>query len=179
MKPFISLLGVILLALVVSAQPFHCDWQVVTSGGGIMSGNYRCGATIGQTATGRITGPNLLALIGFWQPEPAVGLQEREQFDQQAVSPLVTRLYQPAPNPFLRRTLVCYSLAEAGPVSLQILDLSGRVVRTLVNAIQKPGVYRLVWDGQDGSGRALAGGVYFCQFCAGAHRQTVKLLFGR
>ncbi|MCX7732831.1 MAG: T9SS type A sorting domain-containing protein [candidate division WOR-3 bacterium] len=169
----------LLLTAVLSAQPFHCDWQVVAGGGGIMSGNYRCGATIGQTATGRMTGPNLLALVGFWQPEPATGLEERQQFDQQAVTPLVTRLYQPAPNPFFRRTQVCYSLAEAGPVSLQVLDLSGRVVRTLVNAIQKPGVYRLVWDGRDGSGRALAGGVYFCRFSAGAHRQTTKLLFGR
>ncbi|MEN9978952.1 MAG: FlgD immunoglobulin-like domain containing protein [candidate division WOR-3 bacterium] len=173
------LLALALGAAFLSAQPYRCDWQVVAGSGGIMSGNYRCGATIAQTATGRMTGTNLLALVGFWQPEPAVGLEEHREPEQQTVTPLVTRLDPPKPNPFQRRTVLRYSLATPGPVSLQIVDLSGRVVRTLVNSVQMPGVYRLTWDGADQTGRVLAGGVYFCRFRAGEHRQTVKLLLGR
>ncbi len=60
---------------VLFSQPYRCDWQVT----GIAGGNYRCGTTLGQTASGLMSGNNLLALIGFWQADVAVGIQEREE----------------------------------------------------------------------------------------------------
>jgi hypothetical protein len=159
------------------AQTYKCDWSVVGSGGGGMIGAYACGATVGQTAVGQITGSNYWALIGFWQPEGATGV--REQAHSPDAGPLVNRLYAPQPNPFRNALALRYSLTAAAHASLSIHDLAGRRVRVLVNAQQKPGRYSLRWDGRDQAGRSLANGVYFCRLVAGDYHATEKLVLQR
>jgi hypothetical protein len=161
------------------AQPYRCDWQVAATGGGLLTGGYLCGATCGQTATGLMREANLLALIGFWQPELITGIAEKERFHQQTATSRETRLAPPAPNPFSGTVLLSYTLNGEQRTSIRIYDLAGRVVRTLVDAPQPGGSYALVWDGRDNSGRQLAHGIYLCRFTAGAYQQTVKLLLQR
>lgn len=171
--------ALIAVASSLSAQSHRCDWQVGAAGGGEFSGNYRCGVTVAQTATGLMSGQSLLAMIGFWQPAVATGISERREMSQEAVAPLVTRLYQPAPNPSTRTVAIRYSLAQERTVSLEVSDIAGRLVRTLANSSQRPGTYTLHWNGKDNSGRAVASGVYFCRFGAGDYQQTFKLMLQR
>jgi len=70
-------------------------------------------------------------------------------------------------------------LSAQAQTSIELVDLSRRLVRTLVNSQQKPGRYTLRWDGRDNSGRALGNGVYFCEFSASDYRQTEKLTLVR
>ena len=158
------------------AQNYRCDWSVNGIGGGEMSGAYKCGATVGQTAAGPITGANYWALIGFWQPEGATGVREQAYSPNQ---PLVTRLYSPQPNPFRAHLAIRYSLTTEGRVSLRVHDLTGRVVRTLADGVLRPGRYSLNWSGTDDRGRELARGVYFCRLTAGDFRATEKLVLQR
>jgi hypothetical protein len=74
---------------------------------------------------------------------------------------LVTELYAAAPNPVTRQTRICYQVGTSGRVALQVHDLSGRVVRTLVSAFQESGRYALTWDRRDDKGQPAAEGVYF------------------
>jgi hypothetical protein len=159
------------------AQNYRCDWSVNGIGGGGMIGAYACGATVGQTATGQITGPNYWALIGFWQPEGATGV--REQAYSPGQGPLKTALYSPFPTPFVRSATIRYSLAAEGRVSLRVHDLTGRTVRTLADNVVRPGRYSLSWRGTDDRGRELARGVYFCRLTAGDFRATEKLVLQR
>lgn len=160
------------------AQTYKCDWAVAGIGGGdIGSAAYRCGSTCGQTAAGQMTGTTYWALIGFWQADMQVGV--REETHWLSHGPLVTRLYAPVPNPARSPVAVRYSLACEGRAQVQVHDLTGRLVRTLVDANQPAGRYALRWDGRDGCGRALAGGVYFCRLVAGDARQTEKLVLQR
>jgi hypothetical protein len=76
-------------------------------------------------------------------------------------APRALELAQNAPNPFNPRTSIAYELPHAGPVLLRIYSVSGRQVRTLVNAVQPAGPYRVLWDGHDDAGRAQASGTYF------------------
>ena len=175
-KTALCLFG-ILCGSIGLAQTYKCDWSVVGSGGGGMAGTYLCGATVGQTAAGPITGSNYWALIGFWQTEGATGV--REQARSPDAGPLVTRLYAPQPNPFRNALALRYSLTAAAHASISIHDLAGRQVRVLVNAQQKPGRYSVRWDGRDQSGGSLAHGVYFCRFTAGDFRATEKLVLQR
>ena len=158
-------------------QNYKCDWSVNGIGGGEMSGAYKCGSTVGQTASGLITGSNYWALIGFWQPEGQTGI--REQAYSPGQGPLKTRLYTPQPNPFRTHLAVRYSLATEGPVTLRVHDLTGRVVRTLCASSMKRGAYSINWSGTDDRGRELARGVYFCRFSAGDYRATEKLVLQR
>jgi len=63
----------------------------------------------------------------------------------------------------------------AGNVSLVVYDLSGRVVRTLLDGPASPGSHAAVWDGKDGSGRAVASGVYYCRMRGPDFEESVKL----
>ena len=52
-------------------------------------------------------------------------------------------------------------MPDARYTALRIYDLSGRLVRTLVDGEQGAGLHTVVWDGRDSSGKKVAGGVYF------------------
>lgn len=67
------------------------------------------------------------------------------------------------PNPFNPATSVPYLVPSAGQVSLDILDLRGRVVRTLVSASRSAGDHVAHFDGRDGRGNVLASGSYMAR----------------
>ncbi|MDD3967021.1 MAG: T9SS type A sorting domain-containing protein, partial [Candidatus Marinimicrobia bacterium] len=81
------------------------------------------------------------------------------------------------PNPFNPMTSIRYAIPEAARVRLSVYDLSGRRVRTLVNAIENPGFRQVVWDGRNDAGDALSSGVYLYRLEAGNIVQTRKMLF--
>jgi hypothetical protein len=72
-----------------------------------------------------------------------------------------TRLYQNTPNPFNPVTLIRFSTARAGPISLRIYDERGRLVRTLISGQLPAGAHEVVWDGRDEAGRTVASGNYY------------------
>ncbi|HNX51536.1 MAG TPA: FlgD immunoglobulin-like domain containing protein, partial [Thermoanaerobaculaceae bacterium] len=88
------------------------------------------------------------------------------------------RLAPPAPNPTRGPAVLTYALPGTGEsrVALEMYDLGGRLVRTLVRASQSAGEYRVAWDGRDDHGRRLASGVYFVRLSLGARQQQVKRL---
>ena len=164
----------ILCGSICLAQNYRCDWSVVGMGGGEMSsGAYKCNVTAGQTAAGFMTSPDYGALIGFWLPEGQEGIQEPQGPSQ---SSLVTRLYAPKPNPCRGLAEIRYTLAAQLRTTLQVSDLTGRVVKTLVNSVQTPGRYSARWDGRDSRGRLLAHGIYFCSLAAGGQRFIQKVV---
>jgi flagellar hook assembly protein FlgD len=61
-------------------------------------------------------------------------------------------------------------------VRLEVYDVLGQKVRTLVQGNAEPGFHRATWDSRDEGGRAVAGGVYFCRLQAGEFTQVRKLL---
>ncbi|MFT5373622.1 MAG: PKD repeat protein [Candidatus Latescibacterota bacterium] len=75
--------------------------------------------------------------------------------------PLAYALEPNFPNPFNPQTQIRFQLPVAGPVSLQIYDVLGQVVQTLVAGELPAGVHRVEWDGHNERGRGVASGVYF------------------
>ncbi|MFN8178728.1 MAG: FlgD immunoglobulin-like domain containing protein [bacterium] len=75
--------------------------------------------------------------------------------------PKVLALQANAPNPFRGGTEIRYDLPKSGPVSLKIYDVTGRLVRTLVNGTREAGFRSVTWDGIDDAGHRSAAGVYF------------------
>ena len=84
------------------------------------------------------------------------------------------------PNPFRKSTRISYVLPSRMQVCLNVYDLSGRLVRTLVNEIQPPGLYNTEWHGSDNLRRKCPSGVYFVQLTTGTeYSATRKLLLVR
>jgi hypothetical protein len=74
-----------------------------------------------------------------------------------------TMLFTSAPNPFNPATTVRYQLADKAHVRLQLFDVSGKLVRTLVDEVQTPDQYRIEWDGSSEAGKAVSSGVYWAR----------------
>ena len=85
-------------------------------------------------------------------------------------------LYQNHPNPFNPRTVITYTIGNAGRIRLSIHDAAGRFVRVLADERRAAGTYREVWDGTDGSGRNVVSGVYFYRLDAQTFRDTKKMI---
>ncbi|MCB2229824.1 right-handed parallel beta-helix repeat-containing protein [bacterium] len=85
-------------------------------------------------------------------------------------------LSQNYPNPFNPVTTIEYSLPERSHVTIEVYNILGQTVRTLVDREISAGTYRTVWDGTTGSGRRVASGVYLYRFKAGDHIETKKML---
>ena len=71
------------------------------------------------------------------------------------------RLLSAAPNPFTPRTTLSFVVDAPGNAELDIVDVSGRLVRHFIEAGAKPGQHMVEWDGKDELGRRLAAGTYF------------------
>jgi hypothetical protein len=71
------------------------------------------------------------------------------------------RLLQNEPNPFNPSTVIAYELAKGGRVTVAVFDISGRLIRTLVNADQPAGIHQVRWEGTLDSGARAASGAYF------------------
>jgi hypothetical protein len=80
------------------------------------------------------------------------------------------------PTLVLQQTTIRYSLANAGPVSLAIHDLTGAARRCLVSTIQTGGDHVITWDGRDDSGQRLADGLYFAVLRTSAGETVRKLV---
>ncbi|MFH1279889.1 MAG: M4 family metallopeptidase [Candidatus Eisenbacteria bacterium] len=91
-----------------------------------------------------------------------------------ASMPLATRIEALTPNPAPRGAAISFTLAHAGPVALQIFDVTGRLVTTLESGILPAGSHLRDWSG--GSART---GVYFVRLKSADHTDTQKLVIVR
>jgi len=95
----------------------------------------------------------------------------------QAYERAVAVLYQNVPNPFNPSTMIRYYAAGgSGGVTLEIFDVAGHLVRTLVDGEPASGFDMVVWNGKDERGRGVSTGVYFCRLDVGGVSQTRKML---
>lgn len=90
--------------------------------------------------------------------------------------PETFELSQNFPNPFNPETVVPFAVPDAGDVKLSIYNILGQEVRTLVNDNLVAGFHRVVWDGKDLQGRAMASGVYFVRMSSENFVDVRKML---
>jgi hypothetical protein len=70
------------------------------------------------------------------------------------------------PNPMTGESQVAFTLSKPGPVRLQIFDVRGRLVGTLVDGPMEAGPHSQPWDGRGGDGKLLGAGIYWLRFQA-------------
>ncbi|MDZ7263929.1 MAG: right-handed parallel beta-helix repeat-containing protein [candidate division KSB1 bacterium] len=84
-------------------------------------------------------------------------------------------LSQNYPNPFNPETAINFSLKEAGKVTLNIYNLQGQLVRTLVDEEKLAGSYSVMWNGTADNGAKLASGIYYYTLKVNGFEATNKL----
>jgi len=88
----------------------------------------------------------------------------------EAILPTVTELHQNYPNPFNANTNISFDLAVAGNVSLNVYDITGRLVVTLLDGHKDAGNHVVVWDAS-----SVSSGVYFYKLTAGDYTATKSM----
>ena len=80
------------------------------------------------------------------------------------------------PNPFNPSTMIVYDLPEASDVRLEIYDLMGRNINTVVNQNQPAGRHFIIWNANDYLGNQVSAGVYLYRLQAGNKIFTRKMI---
>jgi hypothetical protein len=101
-----------------------------------------------------------------------------EQPEQNGL-PLAFALHRARPNPLVAGAQVRYDLPRPVRVELRVYDVTGALVRRLVEGTQTAGYRRAYWNGRDEQGRAVAPGVYYCRLKAGDYVAAQKLVVRR
>ncbi len=86
-------------------------------------------------------------------------------------------LKQNVPNPFNPQTTIAFDLPHKGAVSVQVLDVAGRIVKKLIEGeVYSNGRHEVVWNGRDDAGRQVASGTYFYRLEAGSYSETKRMV---
>ncbi len=80
-----------------------------------------------------------------------------------------------APNPFSSSASISFELSEAGYTSVEIFDLSGRLVSSLFDSELLQGNHSVQWDGYNKSGEEVSAGLYLCRINSGGAIETTGL----
>ena len=85
-------------------------------------------------------------------------------------------LQQNYPNPFNPSTSISFSIPNRQHVRLQVYDIVGNLVSTLINEDMAPGSYRIRWNGNNSDNSQVPSGIYFYTLEAGSFKQTKKMI---
>ena len=93
--------------------------------------------------------------------------------------PTIVSLSQNYPNPFNPSTTIEYNVEESGHLTLNVYDVMGRLVKTLVNNHREAGHisgYQVKWDGLDNAGQQVSAGIYIYSLQTQGVTQTEKMV---
>lgn len=141
-----------------SLDPYFCD----AANGDFLVWNY---SPCKQIVCGQIGARG----IGCWDLAASDDELENSQL----------RLERSHPNPFSERTTLTYNLPTAAPAMLGVYDLSGRLVRTLLDGTQTAGTHTVVWDGRNQHGEQVGSGVYYYQLTSPGESDTKQVILMR
>jgi minor extracellular serine protease Vpr len=97
--------------------------------------------------------------------------------DGKAEVPHSFELMQNYPNPFNPGTSIEYTLAVKAQTTLEVFNILGQKIATLVDGVQEAGLHRIYWSAKTGNGPAISSGVYFYRLKSGAAVQTRTMLY--
>jgi immune inhibitor A len=97
----------------------------------------------------------------------------------ESLVPTTVELLQNYPNPFNPATVISFTTSAATTARLEIYNLLGHRVKTLVDDYVEPGTSTVTWDGTDERGSPVASGVYFYRLTAGDAAQVKKMVLVR
>ncbi len=87
------------------------------------------------------------------------------------------QLAQNSPNPFNSATEIQYGIPQDADVSVEVYNIQGHKIKTLVTEHQSAGYYTVKWDGTDDSRETVASGTYFYRIRAGEYEAKKRMLY--
>ena len=110
-----------------------------------------------------------------WNPHNRPVVWGHVSNDDVVASVYVSSLLGNYPNPFNPETTIQFSIGDVGNVMINVYNVRGQRVRTLVNEQKEPGHHSVVWNGRD-DGRMVSGGVYFYKMTTGEYQSVRRMV---
>jgi len=110
-----------------------------------------------------------------------IGTEEyaKQVSDGIPLQPVSFALFQNYPNPFNPNTTIKYQLAERIKVRLEIFNILGQKIKTLVQTVQNTGLHQVVWDGKNDNGKQVSSSVFIYRIKADSFNKTRKMILIR
>jgi hypothetical protein len=89
---------------------------------------------------------------------------------------LRTELRKNYPNPFNPETVINFSLKQENQVKLEIFNVKGELIKTLVNGVMPSGQHHIIWNGTNEIGKATASGIYFYKMETDDYQSVRKMI---
>jgi hypothetical protein len=80
------------------------------------------------------------------------------------------------PNPFNPETTIEYSIKEDSNVLIEIYNIKGQKVKTLINGFREAGYHSVIWNGKDNNGKSVASGLYFYRMQTDNYQKIRKMV---
>ena len=91
--------------------------------------------------------------------------------------PVITKFaHRNYPNPFNPETTIAFDIPSATNVSIDIFNIRGQKVKTLINDYVENGSYKVVWDGRDNNAASVSSGIYFYRIITDEDKVVQKML---
>jgi hypothetical protein len=114
-----------------------------------------------------LTRDYIIRSVGRYQPDYLVYAH---------LLPAENKLYTNYPNPFNPVTTINYDLPAASQVRLDVYNVAGQLVTTLVDEWKEAGRHQCIWNSKDADGRTVASGMYFYRLKAGDFVSSRKMV---
>ena len=112
-----------------------------------------------------------MTVLQFTETNTSVDMDEHMLIPNQII------LHQNYPNPFNPVTKLRYTIPKNSLVSINIYDMLGRQVKTLINQTQDAGYRSVIWDATNDYGKPVSAGIYLYQIQAGEYMQTQQMVY--
>jgi hypothetical protein len=96
--------------------------------------------------------------------------------DDREEIPVANRLRSNFPNPFNPSTMISFDMAQDGHVTIDIFNIRGQRIKSLVNEHLRSGVHTVEWNGTDDQGRQVSSGIYLYQMQSENYTSTRRML---
>ncbi|GAB1366583.1 hypothetical protein MASR1M36_14540 [Candidatus Cloacimonadaceae bacterium] len=153
--------------------PMDYAYQVEAGQTMLFTLSYTAGSTVSSFTTELLISTNDPNTPNLSIP---ISLTSGSDGEDPGISPVITALDNNFPNPFNPETTIRYSLKEAGQVKINIFNMKGQMIRSLLNENKSAGNHRVIWNGKDDRGSNVSSGIYFYRMEATNYSATKKMM---
>ena len=92
------------------------------------------------------------------------------------ISQIPIKFLKNCPNPFNPTTTISFELVESGKTQVEIFNIKGQKVKTLLNEEMNIGKHSVIWKGKDNDGNQISSGMYFYKVSVNGEQKINKML---
>jgi len=117
-----------------------------------------------------------LATLGEWEPDSRKQPKPRQENSQTAQVVKKFALLQNYPNPFNPETNIKYALPEESYVLIEVYNILGKKITTILDTEMQEGYHIVKWDGRNSTGQKVSAGIYLVRMKVGSFEKTQKMM---